>query len=335
MPLHQQVSRGRCHLAIFAVGLPLMLADMPQAQAQQGGSYPARPIRLVVPFAAGSSTDITVRRLEPHMSKNLGQTLLVDNRPGAVGVIGSEMVRRATPDGYTIMMTAVSSHSLAAALRPKTLPYDAVKDFTPIGRAFTTTNFITVNAGLPVNSLQELIAYSKTQPKGVSFGTGGTGSSNHMAGEALRVNGANIVHVPYNNVAQAITDVLAGHIPMLIYTVAVVPHVKSGRLKALAVTSEKRHPQAPDVPSVVEQGVPGGVAQGWSGLFGPAGLPVPVRDRLFSVLKEAMSDPDIVKAYVAGGQEEGLLGPEEFRAFLEKDVAKWKDVVTRAKLPTE
>ena len=193
----------------------------------------------------------------------------------------------------------------------------------------------TVNAGLPVNSLQELIAYSKTQPKGVSFGTGGTGSSNHMAGEALRVNGANIVHVPYNNVAQAITDVLAGHIPMLIYTVAVVPHVRSGKLKALAVTSEKRHAQAPDVPTVVEQGVPGGVAQGWSGLFGPAGLPVPMRDKLFVALKEAMADPDIIKAYVAGGQEEGLMGPEEFRAFLEKDVAKWKDVVTRAKLPTE
>ena len=122
---------------------------------------------------------------------------------------------------------------------------------------------------------------------------------------------------------------------MLIYTVAVVPHVRSGKLKALAVTSEKRHAQAPDVPTVVEQGVPGGVAQGWSGLFGPAGLPAPVRDKLFVALKEAMADPEIIKAYVAGGQEEGLMGPEEFRAFLEKDVAKWKDVVTRAKLPTE
>ncbi len=335
MQLHQQGSRGARALTMVSFSVTLVFTGIAQAQAQQGGAYPTRPIRMIVPFAAGSSTDITVRRLEPHMSKTLGQTLLVDNRPGAVGVTGSEMVRRATPDGYTIMMTAVSSHSLAAALRPKTLPYDAVKDFTPIGRAFTTTNFITVNAGLPVNSLQELIAYSKTQPKGVSYGTGGTGSSNHMAGEALRVNGANIVHVPYNNVAQAITDVLAGHIPMLIYTVAVVPHVRSGKLKALAVTSEKRHAQAPDVPTVVEQGVPGGVAQGWSGLFGPAGLPVPMRDKLFVALKEAMADPDIIKAYVAGGQEEGLMGPEEFRAFLEKDVAKWKDVVTRAKLPTE
>lgn len=310
-------------------------AGMASTGATAQGNWPARPIRLVVPFAPGSSTDITVRRLEPHMSKTLGQALVVDNRAGAVGVTGSEAVKRAAPDGYTVMMTAVSSHSLAAALRPKTLPYDVIRDFTPIARAFTTTNFVTVNPAVPANNLQELIAYSKTVPAGLSFGSGGQGSSNHLAGEALKVNGANIVHVPYNNVAQAITDVLANHIPMLIYTVALVPHVKSGKLRALAVTSEKRHPQAPDIPTVVEQGVPGGVAQGWSGMFGPAGLAVPVRDRFHGALKEAMADPEIIKSYVAAGQEEGLMGPEEFRAFLEKDVKMWKDVVTRAKVPTE
>jgi tripartite-type tricarboxylate transporter receptor subunit TctC len=245
------------------------------------------------------------------------------------------MVRRATADGYTVLMTAVSSHSIAAALRPKSLPYDPVRDFTPIARAFTTTNFVVVNPGVPAGNLQELIAHSKRVSAGLSYGTGGTGSSNHLAGEALRLSGANIVHVPFNNVSQAITSVLGGEIPVLIYTVAVVPYIKSGRLKALAVTSEKRHPQAPDVATVVEQGIPAAIAQGWSGLFGPAGLPVPIRDRLHRALRDAVADPEIAKAYTAAGQEEGLMTPDEFRAFLEKDVRRWKDVVARANLATE
>ena len=317
------------------LALGIALPGMVAAQPTPTGGYPARPIRVVVPFATGSSTDITVRRLEPHMSRTLGQPLVIDNRAGAVGVIGSDLVRRATPDGYTVLMTAVSSHSIAAALRPKSLPYDAIKDFTPIARAFTTTNFVVVNPGIPVASLQELIAHSKRVSAGLSYGTGGTGSSNHLAGEALRLSGANIVHVPFNNVSQAITSVLGGEIPVLIYTVAVVPYVKSGRLKALAVTSEKRHPQAPDVATVIEQGVPGAVAQGWSALFGPASLPGPIRDRLHRALRDAVLDPEIAKAYTAAGQEEGLMGPDEFRAFLEKDVQRWKDVVTRANLRIE
>ena len=328
--------QSACRVCLLAgSAVLLVLSGQAAAQSAAGTTYPARPVRFVVPFAAGSSTDITVRRLEPHMTKTLGQPLVVDNRAGAVGVTGADFVKRATPDGYTIMMTAVSSQSIAAALRPKTLPYDVIKDFTPIARAFTTTNFVVVNPNVPVNNLQELFAYSRKVTGGLSYGSGGTGSSNHLAGEALRLNGANIVHVPYNNVAQAITDVLAGHIPMLIYTVALVPHVKAGRLKALAVTSEKRHPQASDIPTVLEQGVPGAVAQGWSGMFGPAGLPAAIRDRLHGALRDAMADPEIIKAYVAGGQEEGLLGPDEFRIFLEKDVKMWRDVVTRANLPTE
>lgn len=307
-----------------------------KAHAQgTAGDYPVRPIRVVVPFAAGSSTDITLRRLEPHMTRSLGQALVVDNRAGAVGIIGSEFVRRAPADGYTLLMTAVSSHSIAAALKPKSLPYDVLRDFTPIGRAFGTTNFIVVNPAVPVHTLQELIAYSKTVSGGLSFGSGGSGSSNHLAGEALRLNGANIVHVPYNNVSQAITDVVAGHLPMLIYTVAVVPHVRNGRLRAIAVTAERRHRHAPDVPTVAEQGVPGAAANGWSGLFGPAGLPVTIRNRLYTALRDAISDPAVARQYVEAGQEEALLPPDEFQAFLGRDVEMWRDVVRRAGLPTE
>lgn len=324
---------------IGVTGVLALLAAMGSSQTGSAQTAPpgpsARPIRIIVPFAAGSSTDISARRLAPSMARSLGQPLVIENRPGAVGVIGSELVKRAAPDGTTILMTAVSSHSIAAALRPKDLPYDVQKDFTPIARAFTTTNFLVVNPAVPARSLQELMAYAKTVPAGISFGSGGHGSSNHLAGEALRLNGLNIVHIPYNNVAQAINDTVAGTLPMLIYTVAVLPHVRSGRLRALAVTAEKRHRQAPEVPTVLEQGVPGAAANGWSGLFGPAGLPSAVRDRLYAALREAMLDPDIARGYTDAGQEEGLLGPSEFGIFLERDVQMWRDVVRRSGLVAE
>lgn len=335
MDPHELFARSRKIAICASIAALVALSGNAAAQSASGDHYPARPIRLIVPFAAGSSTDITVRRLEPHMSKTLGQKLIVENRPGAVGIIGAELVKRSAPDGYTVMFTAVSSQSIAAALRPKTLPYDVNKDFTPIGRAFTTTNIVAVNPSVPASSLQELIAYSKKVPGGLSFGSGGTGSSNHLAGEALRLNGANIVHVSYSNVSQAITDVIAGHIPMMIYTVALMPHVKAGQLRALAVTSEKRLAQASDIPTTVEQGIPDVVAQGWSGMFGPAGLATSMRDRLYGALRDAMDDPEIKKAYVLAGQEEGLLGPAAFQAFLEKDARMWRDIVTRAKLPTD
>lgn len=309
-------------------------AALAQSAAGSGGGYPTRPIRIVVPFAPGSSTDITMRRLEPQMTRSLGQQLVVDNRPGAVGVLGSEQVKRAAPDGYTLLMTGVSSHSIAAALRPKSLPYDAVRDFTPIGRLFMTTNFIAVHPSVPARNLQELVAYSKTVQGGVSFGSGGTGGSNHLAGEALRLAGANIVHVPYNSAAQAVNDTIGGQIPMLIYTAAVIPHVRSGRLRALAVTSERRHPHAPEVATVVEQGMPGVVAQGWTGFFGPAGLSDAIRSRLWTAVRDALTDTDTRQKFADAGLEEAMLPPDEFRAFIERDVVKWRDIVRRSGLPT-
>ncbi|GAA4326631.1 tripartite tricarboxylate transporter substrate binding protein [Pigmentiphaga soli] len=323
---------ARIAAALAAALLPHAGAGAAQPAA---AGYPERPIRVIVPFAAGSSTDITARRLTARMAATLGQSLVVENRPGAVGQIGAAMTAQAAPDGYTVMLTAVSSQSLAAALKPKSLPYDPIKDFTPIGRIFTTTNFVVVNPKVPANSLRELMAYSKTVPGGLSFGSGGQGSSNHLAGEALKLAGANVVHVPYNNVTQAITDLLAGQIPMMIYTAALVPYIKDGRIKALAVTSPKRHPLAPEVPTVVEQGVPSAVVQGWSGLLGPAGLPAAIRDRLFGALREAMADPGIVKSYTADGQENGLMDPAEFQAFLQRDLKMWKDIVARSDIPTD
>lgn len=309
----------------------------PAAAQARGGdtSYPTRPIRVVVPFAAGSATDVMMRLLGSRMQQTLGQPIVVDNRAGAAGVIGSELVARATPDGHTLLMAAVSSHSIAEAIRPK-LPYKVLRDFTPIGRACTSTNFVVVHPSVPAKNLKELVAYSKTLSKPLGFGSGGVGSSNHLAGEMLRLRtGANIVHVPYSNVAQALSDTVAGHVPMFIYTVALLPYLRDGRLRALAVTSESRQKQAPDVATAVEQGVQGMVANSWFGMFGPAGLPVPVRDRVFAALRDALLAPDIAPKLIDTGLEPSPLPPAEFAAFIKRDIAMWTEVVKAAGITVE
>lgn len=330
--------RRRCFLraglaaaAIFAVSAapalkPVLAADAP---------YPTKPIRVIVPFAAGSATDIMMRQLGPRMTEALGQQLVVDNRPGAVGVIGSEAVMRAPPDGYTLAMTAVSAMSIAPAVRSN-MPYEVLRDFTPIGRACTSTNFVVVHPSVPARSLKDLIAFSNKVPGGVSFSSGGTGGSNHLAGEMLRIRtGANLVHVAYSSASQALIDTVGGQVPMMIYTVAVLPYVRQGRLRALAVTSEQRSKQAPEVPTVIEQGVPGLVANSWFGLFGPARLPDAIRDRLNAVLRDALLAADVSSKLIEAGLEPAPLSPAEFRAFIERDTAMWKDVVKKSGIKVE
>jgi len=295
--------------------------------AQSGEApFPTRPVRLLVAFVAGSATDTMTRLLEPRLARDLGQPVVVENRGGAGGVVGSEAILRAPPDGHALLMAAASSHGIAPAIMPN-LPYDPVRDFTPIGRACTSTNFILVHPSVPARTLPELIEYSKRVPGGLSFAAGSRGSSNGLAGEMLKLRtGANLTHIPYSNISQGVTDVIAGHIPVLIYTVAVLPHARAGRLRALAVTSERRQPQAPDVPTVREQGADV-VADSWFGMFGPAGLPDRIRDRLFGAMRDALLDPEIRPRLVTTGLEPAPLPPEEFRAFIAAEIAKWSEVV--------
>lgn len=221
-------------------------------------------------------------------------------------------------------------------MRPKTLPFHAVRDFTPIGRAFTSSGLVAVHPSVPVRNIKELMEYSKSLPKGLSFAAGGFGSSHHLQGEALKVKGANLVLISYVKIAQGISDVVGGHVPMMIYaTDALAPHVKAGRLRAIAVNSEKRQPELPDVPTILEQGYKGTGAVGWSGMLAPAGLPAAVRNRLYSALEAAVTDPQVSKAAAGSGLEEGLLPGEEFRVFLEGDIAMWSEVVRQAKLPVD
>ncbi len=310
-------------------GLVVGAAAAGPARAQpavSGPAYPTRPIRLIVPFGSGSATDIMTRLLGPHMSQALGQPLVIENRPGAAGVLGSEAVQRAAPDGHTLLMAAVSSHAIAPALR-REIPYDVMRDFMPIGLSARSTNFIVVHPSVPARTLPELVEHSKRVSGGVGYASGGIGGSNHLAGELLRLRtGGNFVHVPYSNQGQAVNDVVAGHVPMLIYTVAVLPHVREGRLRALAVTSEGRQRQAPDVPTAVEQGAADVVANSWFGMFGPAGLPEGVRDSVFEALRNALQDPEISAKLIDTGLEPSPLPPAEFRRFIASEIAKWTEV---------
>jgi tripartite-type tricarboxylate transporter receptor subunit TctC len=316
---------GITRRASIVAGAGALLAGRARAQGADS-DWPTRPVRVVVPFQAGSATDTMVRLLGPHMARTLGQTIVVDNRPGAGGVTGSEAVARAPQDGYTLLMAAASSHGIMPAMMPR-MPYDAVNDFTPIGLACTSTNFIVVHPSLPVHDLQGLIAHAKAQPQGLSFAAGSRGSSNGLAGEMLALRtGAPLTHIPYSNIAQGVNDVVAGHVKVLIYTVAILPHVRAGRLRAIAVTSAERQVQAPEVPTAVEQGAAGVIADSWFAMFGPAGVPEAIRDRAGDALRRALADSDVAARLVSMGLTPSWRGPDSLRSFMRSEIAKWAEL---------
>lgn len=268
--------------------------------AMEGGAKADTNVRVVVAFPAGSATDTIMRVLGPRIMVSLGRPVVIDNRAGAGGISGSEMIARGPRDGCSPLMAAASSYGIMPAIMPRIL-YDAVSDFTPIGLACTSTNFMVVYPSLPVHNLQELIAFAKAQ--GLPFAGGSRGSSNRLAGEMLALHtGAPLTHVPYNNIAQAITDTVGGHLKMMIYTVALMPHVQAGRLRAIAVTSAKqRQAQAPDVPTALDKGADGVVADSWFAKFGPAGLPGDIRELASAALRGLWPIPRWRSAWSARG----------------------------------
>lgn len=301
----------------------------PALGAQGNGSnWPARPIRLVVPFGAGTSTDIVSRLLTPRMSEILGQPIVVENRAGAGGVVGSDGVAKAPPDGYTLCMGSIASHSVNVSLMPS-MPYDVLRDFTPLSLVTEAPNLLVISPSIPAKTLPEFIDWAKKQRNGVSYASAGNGTSSHLAGELLKMKTeAPLVHVPYRSGAQAVTDVIAGTVPMTIYQVtAVLPFVRDGKLRALATTSAKRLDMVPEIPTAIEQGVADFDVAAWHGLFAPAKLPVEIRDRIYAALREALFAPEM-KAQL---ENQGLIPvatpPDEFRPWLEADIEKWREVV--------
>ena len=314
------IGTRRLLLGATAVALLPGRAD---AQAE----WPARTIRMVVPFGAGTSTDIMTRLVSPQMSRGLGQPVVVENRAGAGGVVGSDAVAKSAPDGYTLCMGSIASHSVNMSLMPS-IPYDVLRDFTPILLVTTAPNLLVVNPSVPARTLPEFLAWARTQ-RGVSYASAGNGTSSHLAGELLKLrSGAPLEHVPYRSGAQAVTDVIAGNVPMTIYQVtAVLPFVRDGTLRALAATSAKRLEWTPHVPTAMEQGVEDFDVSAWHGLFAPAGLPGPVRDRIFAALQAALASPEVRPRLVEQGLEPVGLPPDDFVPFLRADIAKWAEVV--------
>ncbi|HSV82181.1 MAG TPA: tripartite tricarboxylate transporter substrate binding protein [Ramlibacter sp.] len=312
----------------FVLGtLALASGAMPLAASAQAG-WPSKPITIVVPFAAGGTTDILARVIGQALGKELGQTVVVDNRAGAGGNIGAQFAAKAPADGHTLFMGTVGTHAINAALYKK-LPFDPVKDFAPLTRVAMVPNLLVAHPSKPYKNVKELIAYAKANPKKVNFGSSGSGSSIHLSGELFNTLAkVDMVHVPYKGSAPAVTDLISGQIDIMFDNMpSAIQHVRSGRLKPLAVTTAKRSPELPDVPTVAEAGVPGYEATSWFGMFAPAGTPAPVIARLNAALAKVLADAEVKKKLAEQGAEPISEKPEQFAEFMRKESAKWGKVV--------
>jgi len=316
-------------LATLAALLPL--AALPAA-AQQ---FPAKPIRIIVPFGAGGSADTMARLVGQRFTETWGQSVLVENRTGAAGMIGAEAVARSQPDGYTLMVTS-GAFSSTPALNPK-VPVDIFKDFTPVVNISNTATIINVHPSLPVKSIKELVAFAKKRPDQISYATAGVGSTGHLATELfLAMTGTKMVHVPYKANPIAVIDVISGNVPLMFDLVLTgAPHVRSGKLRALAVTAAQRLPLLPDVQTVTEAGLPTFDANVWLGMMGPANLPRDVVMRLNTEVNRIVKLPEIVKRFNELGVEPAGGTPEAFATLHRNDFLKWQKVVKDAKITLE
>ena len=285
--------------------------------------YPTKSIRLVAPSTPGDAPDVIARLVAERLSAALGQQVVVENRPGAGGVVGSEIVAKSAPDGYTLIMGNAGSHGINAAVYSK-LPYDILKDFAPVSQIAVAPNIFVVNPGLPVTTIPEFIAYAKARPGQLSYASGGNGSSSHMSMELLKsMAGIDVVHVPYKGSTPALTDVISGQdAVMSVNMPPAVPHVKSGRLRALAVTTRSRTPSMPDLPTVAES-LPGYETVAWFGVLAPAGTPRDVVNRLSTEIARIARSPDMRERLEGMGAEPVGSTPEEFGAVMARDIAKW------------
>jgi tripartite-type tricarboxylate transporter receptor subunit TctC len=291
-------------------------------------TYPDKPIRLVVPFPAGGTTDILARAVGQKLGEHLGQQVVVDNKPGAGGNIGSDIVAKSAPDGYTLVMGTVGTHAINASLYKK-MPYDHIKDFVPVSLVALVPNILVVHPSVPANSVKELIAYAKANPGKLNFASSGNGTSIHLSGELFKTTaGVEMTHVPYKGSAPAVTDLLGGQVQLMFDNMpSALPHVKAGKLKALGVTTAKRFPAAPDIPAIAEAGVPGYEASSWFGVLAPAGTPKEIVNKLSSEIAKILQTPEIKERLLSQGAEPVGNTPDQFAAFIKAETAKWAKVV--------
>ena len=317
----------RMHKTLLGLGM-LMVAASAVAQP-----WPSKPIRYVVPFAAGGTTDLLARMLQPELQKALGVAIIVDNKPGAGGNIGSDIVAKAAADGYTIGGGTVSSHAINVSLYGAQMPYDPVRDFAPIALIATIPNVLVVHPSVPAASVKELIAYLKANPGKASFASAGNGTSQHISGEMFKsMAGVDMQHIPYKGSAPGITAALAGEVQMMFDNATIaIPHIKSGRLRALGITTPQRSAALPDVPTIADAGGLTGYAIGsWQGVFAPAGTPPEIVKRLHDEIAKILRMPDMQKRLADLGSDPGNLTSEEFGALVRSDIAKFGDVVKKS-----
>ncbi|TMS58443.1 tripartite tricarboxylate transporter substrate binding protein [Imbroritus primus] len=318
-PLRRQLVSALIGAAAFGVAAtPAIAAD----------KYPNKPVTIIVPFSAGGTTDILARIVGVKLGETLGETVIIDNRPGAGGNIGAAMVAKAKPDGYTLLMGTVGTHAINQTLYPK-LNFDPIKDFAPLTRVANLPNLLVVHPSVPAKNVQELIAYAKANPGKLNFGSSGNGSSIHLSGELFKnMTGIDMQHVPYKGSAPAVTDLLGGQISMMFDNMpSAIQHVKSGKLRPLAVTTAKRSPALPNVPTIAESGVKGYEATSWFGLLAPAGTPPAIINRLNADLVKILAMPDVKKQMAEQGAEAYSETPAAFAGFIKSETAKWAKVV--------
>ena len=316
------VSRQCASLALIAALAATAIAPPVLAQ----GDYPTKPIRIIAPVQPGGGVDLVARTMAERLGKALGQSVIVENQSGGGGIVGSQATARAAPDGYTLMIGYVGTHGTNPAVRK--LPYDAIRDFTPVAMVGGTPNILVVPPSLPVNTLAEFIAYVKANKGKLSYGSSGPGTLTHLAMEQLKVaNDLDLQHVAYRGIGPAITDILGGQTQALFPGLAAaLPHIKAGKMRPLAVTGTKRHPLLPDVPTFEELGYKGFDGVQWYGIVGPANLPAPIVTRLNTEVNKALADPDLRTRLSGEALEPMPMTPEQFGQYMRTDIAKWTKI---------
>lgn len=318
---------------VMLVALCAIVSWSASALAQQ--PYPSRPIRLISPFAPGGGNDILCRTIAPKLTERIKQQVIVDNRPGANGIIGTEVAARSAPDGYTIVLIP-SGHAVNASLHRK-LPYDSIRDFTPITLVGSSPLILAVHPSLPARNVKQLIALAKAHPEQLTYGSAGIGSSGHLGGALFdALTGTKMVHVPYKGMSLAITDLMSGQVSLVFGTsLSVMPHVRSGRLRAMATTGAQRSPALPDLPTVAGAGVPGYEAGLWYGFVGPARIPAEIVRRLNSEIVAVLKLAEVRERLASQGVDARPSTPEEFGRLLASDLERWAKVVQRAGIRAE
>jgi len=300
-----------------------------QAQA----AYPTRPIRMIVPFTPGGSTDILGRAIGQALNDAWRQPVIIENKPGAGGAIGAEAAAKAAPDGYTLFMGHIGTLAVNPTLYAK-LPYDAVKDFAPVALVAMVPNVLVVNPGVPARTVSELIALAKAKPGTLNCSSGGAGSAAHLAIEYFKLaTGTDIVHVPYKGTAPAVTDLIGGQVSMTMTGLPpLLQHIRAGKLRALGVASSARLPQIPDVPTIAEAGVAGFEATQWYGVVAPARTPAAIVDQLAAEIRRSLSQPDLKKRLEDEGAQPANMGPAEFQKLIRTEIERWGKVIRAANI---